>query len=128
MTRIALRLALALAAFHAAGAFACGVCLEDKVAATYDHAIAARASARGQVMVFAEAATGVEAHRAARALRAAAARLRGVDAASVRTAPAPLTLSFALDPRVASAEAALAGIARAAALPGLQLTLLKVER
>ena len=33
-------------------AHACGACIEDKVAATYDHSIVTQAAARGQPMVF----------------------------------------------------------------------------
>lgn len=115
--------------FLAAGAAsACGVCVEDKVAATYDHAVVARAPARGQVVVFAEPRGGGEAGGVARRLAAAAARAKGVDPASVRASAGPASLSFALDPRVATPAQALAAIARAARMPGLELAELRVIR
>src|SRR5437868_467984 len=79
------------------GAQACGVCLEDKVAAAYDHATVARALKSGRVMVFAEVAGEGDIHRRVLAVRAAAARVKGVDASSVRAAESPAVVSFALD-------------------------------
>ena len=118
--------ALVLAApFPAA---ACGVCIEDKVAVTYDHAVVESAVARGHVVVFASIDTKAPTEAAARGVRSAATRARGVDRGSVRTASEPAALSFALDPRVQSPGAALVAIEQAAAQPGLQLTLLRVAR
>jgi len=53
--------AFSLALVPAAG-MACGVCLEDKVASAYDHALASRAIAAGRVVVFAEVVGKGEAH------------------------------------------------------------------
>ena len=97
-------------------AIACGVCLEDKVAATYDHALIERALARKRVVVFAEPRTSVD-ERRLKALAAAASRAPGVEAATVKTSAAPATVSFVLDPRRAEAKKTLAA---------LQLDLLKV--
>jgi hypothetical protein len=55
-------------------AAACGYCVEDKIAATYDHAVVTRALED-------------------------AASMPGVDKASVRISPDLLTLSLAFDPR-----------------------------
>jgi hypothetical protein len=97
-------------------AIACGVCLEDKVAATYDHALVQRALSRGRVVVYAEPRTAVD-ERRLKSFAAAAARARGVDAATVKTSAAPATVSFVLDPRRADPKATSAA---------LQLDLLKV--
>ncbi|MBC8021534.1 MAG: hypothetical protein H7Y14_00325, partial [Burkholderiales bacterium] len=46
-------------------ALACGICLEDKVAATYDHGMVMRATSRGQVVVFAEPRAPIDGARLA---------------------------------------------------------------
>jgi len=97
-------------------AMACGVCLEDKVAATYDHALVQRALRQHRVVVFAEPRASVDANRL-KAYAAAAARAPGVDAGTVRTSAAPASVSFVLDPQRASPAATLAA---------LKLDLLKV--
>jgi hypothetical protein len=104
-----------LAASPIAG-MACGVCLEDKIAATYDHALVQRALEQDRVVVFAEPRAAIDAARL-KALAARAARAPGVDASTVRTSAAPQSVSFVLDPKRASAHATLAS---------LQLDLLKV--
>ena len=111
-----------------AAATACGVCIDDKVAAAYDHAVVTRASERGQVVVFAEVSGRGAAADFVPAARRAAARVSGVVAASVRAAEAPASLSFALDARVRSPEAALAAVEKAAGKSGVRLALLKVLR
>jgi hypothetical protein len=64
----------------------------------------------------------------ARSLAQAAARMPGVDRASVRTAASPRALSFALDPRRSNPLAALAAIEREPALAGVRLSLIRVMR
>lgn len=113
-----------VAALASPAALGCGTCVEDKIAATYDYDVVQQASARRHVVVFA----AVEAPADAHALARAAARVPGVDRASVRTAESPRALSFALDPRRASPKAALAAIERAPGLAGLRLTLVRVMR
>jgi hypothetical protein len=72
---------------------ACGVCNEDKVAATYDHAVVRRATLQGRVVVFCEVRGTFD----SRQLKAAASRITGIDAVSLRTSTNPATVSFALD-------------------------------
>jgi hypothetical protein len=105
-------------------AFACGVCVDDKVAAAYDHAVVTDAIARRHVVVFAEVRGPGTVEALVRKARTAAGRVRGVERASVRAAASPAALSFALDPAVATPQVALAAVGRA--VPGLQLTLLRV--
>jgi hypothetical protein len=124
----AARLAGAALALAAGGAQACGVCIDDKVAAAYDHAIVSRALERGQVVVFAEVRGRGTAADFVGAARRAAARVPGVAKASVRAAEAPAALSFALDARVRSPAEALAAVEKGAAAAGLRLELLKVMR
>ena len=97
-------------------ALACGVCIEDKVAATYDHALVQRALAQHRIVVFAEPRSAVDAARL-KAMAAAAARAPGVDASTVKTSAAPQSVSFVLDPSRANAKATV---------ENLRLNLLKV--
>jgi hypothetical protein len=97
-------------------AIACGVCVEDKVAATYDHALVERALAQHRVVVFAEPRASVD-ERRLKAFAAAARRAPGVEAATVKTSAAPASVSFVLDPKRADAKKTVAS---------LQLDLLKV--
>jgi hypothetical protein len=99
-------------------AMACGVCLEDKVAASYDHALVERALAQHRVVVFAEPRAAIDASKL-KAVAAKAARAPGVDASTVKTSAAPQSVSFVLDPKRADAKATVAA---------LQLELLKVIR
>lgn len=109
-----------LGALAASAAWACGTCAEDKIAATYDYATAQQAAAAGHVMVYCE----VEGRYDAAKLKAAAARVRGVDAKTVRTAREPAAMSFALDPKQQSARAAVMAVQ--AGLPkGMRVGLVK---
>ena len=122
--RAALAIGLALAAPAALG---CGACIEDKVAATYDYAVLERAQHEHRVVVFAEIRGDKSAEQLERAAASAARVERGVDPSSVRSAHAPLALSFALDERIAP-EAAVARISKTAGTPGLELAVVKVMR
>ncbi len=97
---------------------ACGACAEDKIAATYDHAIVTRAAAKGDVMVYCEVVGPFDQHRLTQAVR----RVRGVRADSVRTSAQPAALSFAVDPSRQSPQAAIEATQRG--LPaGTRLTI-----
>lgn len=120
------RVGLAALLALAPAAQACGVCIDDKVAATYDHAVVERALERRQVMVFAEVKGPGEAAARVRAAKAAAGRVRGVDASSVRAASEPATISFAFDPRRGDPARAIASMERLGA--GVRLELLRVLR
>jgi hypothetical protein len=101
---------------------ACGVCAEDKIAATYDHRSVREALARGRVVVYCDLAGLPDAGR----VRTAAARVRGVDAGSVRVSAQPGALSFVLDPKQQSARSAVLAL-QAALPPGAKVSMLKVE-
>jgi hypothetical protein len=117
--------ALLAAAVPAAG---CGVCVEDKVAVTYDHAVVVKAVESKHVVVFAAIEGAGNPQVAAREVKAAATRVPGVDRNSVRSAASPAAVSFALDPNVASAESTVAAIEKAARAPGVRLSILRVVR
>jgi hypothetical protein len=115
-----------LALGAASSAFACGACLEDKIAATYDYAVASDAVARHRVVVFAAVEGPGDASEGAQALAAAAARVKGVERASIRTAANPRAISFVLDPKAATPEKALAAISAKSTVHGLTLSLIRV--
>lgn len=108
------------------GALACGACIEDRIAAAYDYAVVTGAVAKHHVVVFAGVDGSGDAAKQSEAVKRAAARVAGVDRASIRAAASPSALSFALDPRAKDPLAALAAIEKAS--PGVQLTLLRVVR
>src|SRR3954465_1750179 len=80
-------------------ALACGYCVEDKIAAVYDHAVVTQAFARKHHVVFLHV-DGTAASRTL--LERAAYAAPAVDAGSVRVAGDLLTVSFAYDPRRAT--------------------------
>lgn len=105
-----------------APAQACGVCNEDKVAATYDHAVVRRANLQGRVMVFCEVRGALDARR----LKAVASRISGIDVASVRTSANPATVSFALDGRRQSPQTAVNAL-QAMGPRGTELVIMQVQ-
>jgi hypothetical protein len=114
--------------FTPVAALGCGICIEDKVATAYDHALTTRAIASGRVVVFAEVTGQGDPHARVLSARAAAANVPGVDGASIRSNDAPAVLSFVLDTRTRSPEAALALAQGSPGRDRFQLTLLKVLR
>jgi len=100
---------LTLALLWPALAFACGACDEDKMAATYDHAVSQDAAAHQKAVVYCAVQGASQPDR----LRAVAAQIDGVDPASVRVSSEPAALSFALDKSVQSPEAAVAQMHKA---------------
>ena len=75
-------------------ALGCGYCVEDKIAATYDHAVVTRAMAQKHYVAFFH----VDGDATPRVLEEAIYAVRAVDAKSVRISPDRLTVSFAFDP------------------------------
>jgi len=113
-------LAAALAA--STQALACGVCVEDKVASTYDHALVTRAVGQGHHVVFFHLDGNLPKDEANRkALLAAAESTPGVDKDSARVSIDTMTLSVAFDPRRTSLIAVQTALDRK--LAGRKLTL-----
>jgi len=86
-------------ACSASATFACGYCVEDKIASTYDHALVTQALAQKHHVVFfhidGPLAQGEDARRW---LEGTAAATAGVDKGSVRVSTGTLTISLAFDP------------------------------
>ena len=126
---VALAVSLGMVAAARTPAHACGHCLEDKVAATYDHAVLTRAARDGHVVVFADvrgpAAGGGPALKAfiARTLAAAP----GVDAGTVRVSLDPPAASFACDPARHTPGALIAAVNPRLATKGLRLAVIEVD-
>ena len=108
-------------------ALACGHCVEDRIAAVYDHALQAQTLARGHQLAY-FSIDGLRGDPAAqrrqieRALRAAV----GVDAGSVRIALDPAALVAGFDPLRQPADPMAHALQRAFARQGMSLQLLRV--
>ncbi len=100
---------------------ACGVCVEDKVAATYDHAVVQRAASNGDVVVFCELVGPIDRAR----LTAAARGTPGVRRASVRVSTQPAALSFVVEPKLRSPQTAVDAIQRTVG-PDTRLTIVQL--
>jgi hypothetical protein len=106
-----------------AAAWACGACIEDSIAATYDHAVIKRALEKHQQVVFVAVEGDVRAGHVGR--RIAAANISGVVPGSVRTSASPLAFSFGLEANRSPAHA-IEAFRRALAAPGAQMRILRV--
>ena len=90
----------------AGSAWACGHCLEDRIASVYDHALVDRSHRQGRTIMYLRWDGPVVRDAAmARAMAAAAAGVAGVKALDVRVALEPPTLAVPYDPRRMTAEA-----------------------
>lgn len=116
-----------LLALGAPGAFACGYCVEDKIASTYDHAVVTRALAqRHHVAFFHIDGPLVPGDATKKALEALAESTPGVDKGSVRVAVDTLTLSLAFDPKATPLIAVQTAMDRKLAAKKLALMPLKI--
>jgi hypothetical protein len=106
--------------------YACGACDEDKVAATYDHAIVTRAAAKHQLVVFGAIDGALDARAVGAKIAAAAQHVKGVARGSVHTSLEPAAVSFVLDPRVQTPEAAMAELERRLGVDDARLAVIRV--
>ena len=108
-----------------AEALACGYCVEDRVAAVYDHAVVVKSLDRRHPVVF----LGIEGALApadAKAIEGALRGVPGMDPGSLRVSVAGAAVSFAYDPRRSGLGPVMGGVERRLAAKGLGLSLLKV--
>ncbi|HWA13020.1 MAG TPA: hypothetical protein VHA15_07995 [Burkholderiales bacterium] len=118
--------ALALAA-HAAWVAACGHCIEDRVAAVYDHAVVKEAlERRHKVAFFALQGPVTSGEVTKRTVVTTAESLRGVDKGSVRVSVEPAAVALAFDPSRISLPAILGPLEAALARRGLTLAPVQV--
>jgi chloramphenicol 3-O-phosphotransferase len=127
MKQLLIMMLAAFAIGAATASLACGACDEDKVAATYDHAIIAAAMARHERVVFVAVDGPVSGEKLAARIAAAAVRMRGVQKGTLRTSASPPAFSFALD-AAQKPEAAVARFREAIGDMPARLTLVRVMR
>ncbi len=126
-----MRAAIAIAglalALVAPGAAACGYCVEDKIASTYDHAVVTRALAQKHQVAFfhldGPVAPGAD---SSKALAALAEKTPGIDKGTVRVVADTLTISFAYDPRRSPLAAVQAAMEKRLAPKKLSLMPLRI--
>ena len=122
------RLLLLLALFAGApDARACGYCVEDKMAAVYDHSVVVRAMDRGHPVAF-FAIEGATPARAGlrRAMESTIDATPGVDRGTARVSLESGSLSFAYDPRRPGLGPVLKAIEKALSGNGLSFSILRV--
>lgn len=118
--------ALALAA-AAQAAIACGHCVEDKIAAVYDHGVVSAALAKKHHVAFFAVEgrlTGSAAER--RVMEQAAEAAYGIDRGTMRASAEAAAISMAFDPARVSYAALERSLARRMMRRGLTLLPLKV--
>ena len=125
MKRLLVTLLTAFAVGTPAASRACGACDEDKVAATYDHAVIDAAIARHQRVVFVAVDGPVSSEKLAARIAAAASRIRGVQRGTLRTSASPPAFSFALD-AAQKPETVVARFREAVGDMRAELTLLRI--
>lgn len=108
-------------------ALACGYCVEDKIASTYDHAVVTRALRSGHHVAFFHVEGAETPGRTTpQALRALAGALPGVDRSTVRVSLDTFTISFAFDPARVSLASINTRLDQKLAASGLSLMALRV--
>jgi len=114
-------LALALAQPH--GVSACGHCVEDKIAATYDYGVVTRARATGHRVYYFEVVGRVRPGDAGlqRELASAVGAAMGVDAGTARVSLDPAAVSFAAAPTAGVASRVARAVERQLGGRGLLL-------
>jgi hypothetical protein len=119
-------IALTVLALLAVEVQACGICIDDKIASCYDHAVVMRAKAKGHAVAF-FAINGdlVRSRETREAVLAAIAAVPGVQRASARVSLENAALSFAFDPALTSAHAAERELSRRLAPKRLALAHLR---
>jgi len=120
-------LVLAAALLSSASALACGVCVEDKMAAVYDHAVIGKALGQKHHVAFFHVDGSLVAGDATRlALERIAASSAGADPGGVRVSVESASLSIAFDPRRTTAAALQMDLERRLSSRKLSLMLLQV--
>lgn len=107
-------------------ALACGVCIDDKVAAAYDHDTVQRAVHAGKQVVYVELSGPLEVHALAPRARRAMQALPAIDQSTVRTSDDIPVISFAVDPARQSPDAAVAALRQRLEADRIVPTLLKI--
>lgn len=116
-----------LAGAGPSSATACGHCIEDKVAAVYDHAVITRAMARGHQVVFFAIEGNIPAgERTRRSLEAIVESVAGVDKGSARVSVESAALCAAFDLARAPLAIMERALSRKLAVLGLSVAMVHV--
>ncbi len=107
-------------------ALACGHCVEDKIAAVYDHAVVVQALERKHHVAFFGIDGAIAPADGARAVKAAAESAHGVDRGSARVSAESASLSVAFDPQRVPFAALEKQLQRKLAPRGLTLFTMRV--
>lgn len=119
--------AAVLLALQAPAALACGVCLEDRVATVYDHAVVTQAlGARHHVAFCAVDGGGAGLEELRHDIERALGSIVGVDRGSTRVSADNTSVSFAFDPARTQLETVLRAARRKLAHRSLTLAPLRV--
>lgn len=111
----------------ASTACACGYCIEDKVAAVYDHAVLTRATSQHHQVVFFSLEGKIPAgEETRRTLEAIVESVAGVDKGSARVSVESAALSAAFNPQRAPFASMERSLSRKLAPRGLSVAILRV--
>ena len=125
-TRYALTLWVALAG---TAAIACGYCVEDRIAAVYDHALLQRTLAsKHQIVFFAWDGPLTRSEAARQKMLALGEATPGVDKGSTRVSMEPAALAVAFDPQRSSIQSIQAALQKTLAPMKLSVTLLQTPK
>ena len=123
-----MRGALLALLFVCAPALACGVCVEDKIAAVYDHAAVQQAVAAKRTVVFFHIdGKLVVSERSKRAIAELARATPGVDPASVRVSCELASMALAFDGRRTSLVKVQESLEKRLSAQGLSLLAMQVR-
>ena len=123
-----MRAALAVALLVSTEALACGVCVEDKIAAVYDHAAVHQALAAKRTVVFFHIdGKLVVNERTKRSISDIARATPGVDAASVRVSCELASMALAFDGRRTNLVKVQESLEKRLSAQGLSLLAMQVR-
>ena len=123
-----MRATLLAALFASSSAIACGVCVEDKIAAVYDHAAVQQAVAAKRTVVFFHIdGKLVVNERSKRAISDIARSTPGVDASSVRVSCELASMALAFDGRRTNLVKVQASLEKRLSSQGLSLLAMQVR-
>lgn len=120
-----MRFVFVLASFFIGQASACGYCVEDKIAAVYDHAAVVQARAQKHATVY--FAIDGTIRDAASSLKTVVERTKGVEKGSARVSVEAKALAVTFDPRRTALPVLQRGLENALKPRGLELLLLDTK-
>jgi hypothetical protein len=113
--------------FAVRDAFACGYCVEDKMAAVYDHGIVVRAlERRHQVAFLAIEGTIPRGGELRHAIQSELGTVKGIDRGTARVSLENASLSFAYDPGRPGLGPIMSTVGKRLAAKGLAFSILRV--